>query len=297
MTLEIADPCFPSGGVRNWLPDAPLADQIHTDCAHLASYRCRLVSCALWHHTPPWQPQARELIDEGIYLTLHGGMRIRAHNGKQYRVPPNHIALIPRWLRHQHGYLQRGQSSQQMLAIHCHWTDHAGRSLFARLPQLSFPLPTPLWRQRLLSIAYHFSESPQNAKALAPALLQTLLHDLILSGVRLLPEDHPDAAISAALSRCQHEDWPQLSVTDLAQVAHLQPSRFRERFRHVTGMSPVRYLQGMRLEHAARLLQNTDTKLSGIAQSVGFSSVTHFHAAFKQRFGCTPQTWRQMDIG
>jgi AraC-like DNA-binding protein len=86
-------------------------------------------------------------------------------------------------------------------------------------------------------------------------------------------------------------------VGDLAEAAQLGPSRFRERFRRVLGMSPVHYLQGLRLEQAARHLDADDADLRTIAERVGFSSVTHFHAAFKKRFGCTPQAWRLKELG
>ncbi len=292
MTLEIADPPFPPQEKRNWLPHSPLPHTLTNDCAQLSRYRCRLVSCAFWHHTPPWAPKARELIDEGIYLSLSGGMKIRTSDGTIHRILPNHVALVPRWLRHQHGYIHRSQNSQQMLAIHCQWTDHAGRSLFARLPQISFLLPSLERRQRLVSLAYHFARSPESAMTIAPGMLQTLLHDLLLSGTKLSPETHEDLAITEALTRCQQDDWSQLTVTDLANAARLKPSRFRQRFRQATGLSPVQYLQGMRLEHAARLLQNSDEDLSRIAAQVGFSSITHFHGVFKKLFGCTPLTWR-----
>jgi AraC-like DNA-binding protein len=184
-----------------------------------------------------------------------------------------------------------------LLSIHCQWTDAAGRSLFAHLPQIAVPLPGSAWRQRLLGLAYLWADAPATAAALAPGLLTTFLQDLLLSGVSLKPRAAGDDAITAALSRCQQEDWPSLSVGDLAEAAQLGPSRFRERFRRVLGMSPVHYLQGLRLEQAARHLDADDADLRTIAERVGFSSVTHFHAAFKKRFGCTPQAWRLKELG
>ena len=123
MALEIADPQVPPGE-RNWQPRS-LDRNLANDLATLTNYRCRLVSCAFWHHLPPWQPPQRELIDEGIYLSLAGGMAITTKDGKRHAVSTNRIALVPRWRRHQHGYLFDGQQSHELLSIHCHWTNPA----------------------------------------------------------------------------------------------------------------------------------------------------------------------------
>ena len=66
-------------------------------------------------------------------------------------------------------------------------------------------------------------------------------------------------------------------------------------FQQVEGMPLYRYHLRLRLARALDLLaQRAD--LSGLAQDLGFSSHSHFSAAFKQAYGVTPAGFRA-DVG
>lgn len=90
------------------------------------------------------------------------------------------------------------------------------------------------------------------------------------------------------------QDLPRsLSLNDLADLAALSPFHFHRVFSRLTGESPGRLLIRTRLEKAALLLRYSRTGLPTIARTVGYESADSLGKAFRKRFGCSPQAYRQ----
>ncbi len=84
-----------------------------------------------------------------------------------------------------------------------------------------------------------------------------------------------------------------LSVVDMAQRAHLSPSRFSMLFRQRFGLSPHQYLLRLRIQHAQELLKNDALTLRQVAEYCGFANIHHFSKTFKRVTGCTPGKYAQ----
>ncbi len=83
-----------------------------------------------------------------------------------------------------------------------------------------------------------------------------------------------------------------LDLATLAALSHTSPFHFSRLFRAVTGLPPHRYLRRARLERAEQLLTGGDATVTAISHQVGFSSVSHFIAAFTRHTGMTPGRYR-----
>ncbi len=64
----------------------------------------------------------------------------------------------------------------------------------------------------------------------------------------------------------------------------------------VEGVSLHRYLMQLRLARALVELPHAED-LAALALALGFSSHSHFSAAFRRAFGCTPSQFRQTARG
>ena len=84
-----------------------------------------------------------------------------------------------------------------------------------------------------------------------------------------------------------------ISVTDVAGYVFLSQGYFTRAFRDETGMSPMAFMMQVRVDHACKLLEQRDIKVSGVAQQVGFSSPQRFNAAFRKHIGMTPMAYRK----
>jgi AraC family transcriptional regulator len=83
-----------------------------------------------------------------------------------------------------------------------------------------------------------------------------------------------------------------LTVADLAAVAHLSPFHFLRLFRQSTGTTPHRYVVEVRMRRAAELLRRTDRPIAGVAAACGYRSAGHFAETFRRQFGVSPAGFR-----
>lgn len=85
----------------------------------------------------------------------------------------------------------------------------------------------------------------------------------------------------------------KITVADLAAAAFCSQRECYRCFQLCLHQTPAEYLQHVRLQAACRLLVETDTPMTEIAQRCGFSSSSYFGAQFRQAYGCTPTQYRQ----
>lgn len=80
-------------------------------------------------------------------------------------------------------------------------------------------------------------------------------------------------------------DW---NVDKMAEEVNLSSSRFYKIYKELFGISPKRYLQEIRIEHAKTLLVQKKYLISEIAEMTGYNNQYHFIRKFKQITGITP---------
>ncbi len=64
-------------------------------------------------------------------------------------------------------------------------------------------------------------------------------------------------------------------------------------FLHDWNTSPCQYIQRQRLDLAKQYLENTDAKISQIAEFVGFRDEFYFSNWFKEKTGVSPLFYRR----
>ncbi len=165
------------------------------------------------------------------------------------------------------------------------------------IPELHVP-PTPLGRQVLQAFedAQHFMSSRLTRRQeLAENALERLL--LLAEQLRAETDTPPDQRIQSVLTVIEQEYHAALTVETLAHTANLSPSHFAHLFRRETGVSPMQYLESIRLEQAQLLLLRTDLQIQEIASRVGFDDPFYFSTRFRRRLGCAPSAWRTRPEG
>ena len=82
-----------------------------------------------------------------------------------------------------------------------------------------------------------------------------------------------------AITRVQQQVLEQLdqtfTVQSLARMASMSPRHFARVFAQEVGMTPMAFLQGVRIDHARQLLETSDLPLKTVAFKSGFGSVRH----------------------
>jgi AraC family transcriptional regulator len=91
----------------------------------------------------------------------------------------------------------------------------------------------------------------------------------------------------------QHLAEP-LSLPAVSRVARFAPGHFARLLRRSQGVTFLRCLLRMRIDHAKHLLRSTSLNVQRIAELSGFKSRTHFQRVFRGEVGKTPIGYRNV---
>ena len=84
-----------------------------------------------------------------------------------------------------------------------------------------------------------------------------------------------------------------LSVNDLVRLSSKSPEHLARTFRRCLGTTPSSWLNSQKLEHAALMLEHSNTAVLDIALSLGFENLGYFYRLFKESFGVPPVVYRK----
>jgi len=86
----------------------------------------------------------------------------------------------------------------------------------------------------------------------------------------------------------------EISVADVVSHIGLDRSYLSRRFRAEYGLTIQRYLTGVRMERARRLVGETSLSIGAIAASVGYRSYEVFQRNYRRAFGQPPRATRRI---
>jgi AraC family transcriptional regulator len=86
----------------------------------------------------------------------------------------------------------------------------------------------------------------------------------------------------------------RLTLAQIAEAAPLSPHHLHRRFHAAFGVTPSRYVTGLRLERAQRRLADSDVSVTEVCLAVGFESVGSFATRFRREFGYSPAACRKI---
>ncbi len=90
----------------------------------------------------------------------------------------------------------------------------------------------------------------------------------------------------------EHPD-DDLAVESLASRARLSPRQFARAFQSETGLTPGKYVERVRVEHARRLLEDTADGVEEISRASGYGTPEAMRRAFLKTLGTPPAEYRR----
>lgn len=103
---------------------------------------------------------------------------------------------------------------------------------------------------------------------------------------------HHDEIVAQAQQWLQSHLSTPVSMAQLAQRLQLSPRTLYRRFKHATGMSPLSYLQSLRIAAAKDLLRHSNLSIGEIAWQQGMQDVSNFSQLFRRHCGVSPLRYR-----
>lgn len=151
---------------------------------------------------------------------------------------------------------------------------------------------------------------PWYKTTLAVVMFVVVITGVLLVLRRLLPKRYRDAPAgrnSSAVPDPTPEDTflqqagavvrehladDSLNVKKLCRLLGMSRTKLHRKFKDLTGQSTTYFINTVRIEHAKKLLINSDLPIKTIAFQCGFGSPDYFRRVFRERQGCSPSEYR-----
>ena len=126
-------------------------------------------------------------------------------------------------------------------------------------------------------------------------LLSALMEILRMSGQA--EEKHwsaggGSARISPALFYISDYYREKIKIEQLAEVCHMSETHFRRVFVKCMNMTPVEYVNLVRIRMACEMLKKSEDSMEEIAEKAGFDTLSTFNRNFRKLIGDSPYQWK-----
>jgi transcriptional regulator GlxA family with amidase domain len=105
--------------------------------------------------------------------------------------------------------------------------------------------------------------------------------------------DHGDGDIQSAQRWLETHFSVSNPVQEMIGRSRLAERTFKRRFTDATGLTPIAYVQRLRIEDAKRRLERTDSPIEEISWQVGYEDPAFFRRLFKRTTGLAPGAYRK----
>lgn len=139
----------------------------------------------------------------------------------------------------------------------------------------------------LLKEGFRLTQMGEDPHIIA-AYLQLFLYLVINSSHQEQFRLSPD--IGKTLNYILDNITSEVSLEELASIANLSCSQYKQKFKKQMGISPRRFINQQKIEHAKILLQE-GMSVTDIAMLLGFTTSSYFSTVFKKHTLCTPMEY------
>lgn len=216
-----------------------------------------------------------------------GGQAFRATGGQMIVIPPH----VP------HRYAYSRQEEFSVYWLHCSGWGMAellqasplkGRYTLMVGPSRHLP---ELYRSIMLELQRKEAEYI----GVASGLLLQLIYYVLRKRLTLVeaPAHLHDDRIDRSVMLMHEQYMRPWTIEELAARANLCPSRYIHLFTEVHHVSPMRFLNVIRLNKAKEFLGNDSFSVGDVSRMAGFQSAQYFCRFFRRETGMTPTQYRK----
>ena len=200
-------------------------------------------------------------------------------DGTILQANPGDLLLLPKGAHYAVSFLVPPEKESRPLMVNFRLTDTAGKE------QLLGNRVLRLCRDNG-TLQPVFSEAAQLYKSASPALLKGKVYQLFGT---LFPLAESDECCLGYIARHYTQ---RFSIPKLADRCAMSETAYRKRFRALTGLSPVQYINRLKIEKACQMLHSGDMSPAAISDFLHFYSLPYFYKVFRDWVGCTPNEYR-----
>lgn len=124
--------------------------------------------------------------------------------------------------------------------------------------------------------------------ALIKAKMYEFLNELsVNSGKHLVPDKYKK--ILNAISYIEKNYHKNITIQDIADHSLLSETHLRRLFKEYTGISPLNYINKLKINKATTMLKNGEYKICEVANAIGIEDPAYFSWFYKNKTGISPK--------
>lgn len=246
-----------------------------------------------WKNMAPWSYLDVKRPDHGIYEILDGRCEYTMKNGEKITCTAGDVMYIPKGINYiAHFFAAPGQSDEYCNAYLANFNITDGNGIEAafsdRIERIyrddggvlcdSFVKITDLYRKNQIN----------ETKSVFFKIISSIVRTVHNAGA---------GAVAEGLKYIESNFTSQISVGTLAEKCAMSETSFRRNFKEITGESPVKYINSLKIAKAKELLKSSEITIDEIADFLSFYDKAYFYKVFKNAVGVTPAEYRRARSG
>ncbi len=148
-------------------------------------------------------------------------------------------------------------------------------------------------RQKLIDLSMVWEEKGIAYQTKCRAMLQDILTDLIIYNEKSHHNPKHYNKIEIIQNHIQENITKQFKIEELAKMAGVSISYFRQLFKSISGMSVTQYINFIKIDKAKDLLISGEYNVTEVAAQTGYTDIFYFSRIFKQYTGHPPSYYLQ----
>lgn len=99
--------------------------------------------------------------------------------------------------------------------------------------------------------------------------------------------------IASAIDHVEKHYREEIKISEMAEACSISESHFRKLFSACMGISPLDYLNLIRIQKASELMVRSNSSIESISYEVGYKTMSTFIRNFRKFLGETPYQWKK----
>lgn len=225
-------------------------------------------------------------------ITEGGGVFKNCATGELIHVGPGDIIFVPITSR----YISTWDGAPRVSYISMHFIFNTP-GIFSRQRNFELQKITPAdfegTRAIFEYVLAHYTSSDEATQLKVLSYFYGILSQA-LPQLKTRYEAPVDARLLRAVDYIEENYTENITVDQLAAVCQMSTSRFFPCFKKAMGVTPVDYMNHVRVRMAIiALMHSEDFSIESISEKAGFESAAYFRRVFKRITGKTPREYRR----
>lgn len=236
-----------------------------------------------------------EGVNQYVLIYCVDGSGFYVVDGKRYEVGRNQYFILPIGKPHEYGATEGHHWT-------IYWVHFRGKAAHVFAEGAATPQSINVTMQSRISerinifeeilTTLHLGDDIEDLRYASSLLAHFLASMRYLEQFRRAKTEEERDIVEQAIHYMRENIEQHITMDEVLRYVGYSQSHFSTVFKKKTGVSPITYINRLKIEHACRLLRTTDMKVNQICYKVGIEDALYFSRLFSKIMNMSPTDYR-----